>query len=113
MLDIIKRTGLVRERRAGPNPKPRNAPWPRLSNSNIYHSMRIVGPSTRHDAPVNVLGGYKFPNAPKIDLKTETVPGLGRPKARALIATIPADLSIPVFLRRPLARKSERAQAAE
>jgi hypothetical protein len=69
----------------------------------------LIGP---HDAPVNVVGGYKFPDAPKIDLwLVET--GSNDPKARALIATIPSDCSIPDFLRRPLPPKSEAAQAAE
>jgi hypothetical protein len=63
----------------------------------------LIGP---HDAPVNVIGGYKFPDAPKIDLcpvETES----NDPKVRALIATIPDDLSIPDFLRRPLPPKGE------
>ena len=65
-----------------------------------------------HDAPVNVVGGCKFPGAPKIDLcPVET--GSNDPKLRVLIATIPSDLSIPDFLRRPLPPKSEAAQAAE
>jgi hypothetical protein len=69
----------------------------------------LIGP---HDAPVNVVGGYKFPDAPKIDLcPTET--GSNDPKARARIVTIPSDLSIPDFLRRPRPPKNEAEEAAE
>lgn len=58
----------------------------------------LIGP---RDPPVNILGGYRFPNAPKIDLATETAPDrLDDPRLGALIATISADLSIPDFLRR-------------
>jgi hypothetical protein len=75
----------------------------------------LIGPQ---DPPVNILGGYRFSGAPKITLaiETETTPDLGLddPKLAALIGTIPADLSIPDFLRRSF--KSEvtpPAQAAE
>jgi hypothetical protein len=68
----------------------------------------LIGP---HDAPVNVVGGYKFPDAPKIDLcPVET--GSNDPKVCAG-ATIPSDYSIPDFLGRPLPPKSEAPQAAE
>jgi hypothetical protein len=68
-----------------------------------YHPvpLPLIGPA---DAPVNIVGGHRFPGAPQIDLTAETVPA--QPDtASALIATIPADLSIPGFLRHPLPAK--------
>ena len=71
-----------------------------------------------HDPPVDILGGYKFPSAPTIDLSPVTTP--------ETIPTIVSDWNpcwpgdgfgddfwIPDFLRRPLPPKSEPAQAAE
>jgi hypothetical protein len=49
----------------------------------------------RGDPPVNVLGGYRFPNAPQIELPAAAAPDVNS----ALVAAIPADLSIPNFLR--------------
>ena len=69
----------------------------------------LIGPQ---DLPVNILGGYRFLNTPEIDLETETGLGPDDPRVRALIATIPADLSIPDFLRPPLPSKSGPAQEA-
>lgn len=55
----------------------------------------VIQPNT---PPANILGGYRFPTAPAIDLPAapvvKTVPG-----SSALIATIPEDLSIPGFLK--------------
>jgi hypothetical protein len=51
------------------------------------------------DPPVNVLGGYRFPDAPKIELPAPAAPGEAAAETTALIATIPDDLSIPSFLR--------------
>ena len=75
----------------------------------------LIGPQ---DPPVNILGGYRFPGAPKITLatETETTPDLGLddPGVAALIATIPADLSNPDFLRRSFKGEvTPPAQAAE
>jgi hypothetical protein len=69
-----------------------------------HHSIPqpLIGP---HDAPVNVVGGYKFPGAPKINL-CPVESRLDDPKLRALIAAIPSDLSIPNFLRCPPPPKS-------
>jgi hypothetical protein len=55
-----------------------------------------------NDAPVNILGGFKFSNAPRTDLAAEIVSRLGPddPRVSALIDTIPSDLSVPPFLRR-------------
>jgi hypothetical protein len=77
----------------------------------------ILKPSTRQDGclikrndpPVNILGGYRFPDVPGIDLSpielvsAPTMPVSATDDAAAgLIATIPDDLSIPPFLdRRP------------
>jgi len=52
----------------------------------------LIGPN---DPPVNILGGYRFPGAPVIDLSP--------PKSAPIIAhnlPIPDDLSIPDFLKR-------------
>jgi hypothetical protein len=54
----------------------------------------------RHDPPINVLAGYRFPDAPEIKLS----PSEPKPPARVrstLTATIPANLSIPDFLKCP------------
>ena len=57
-----------------------------------------------HHPPVNVVGGYKFPGAPVVDL---TAPVKSAPMSPAQCG-IPDDLSIPQFLRRslPLERDS-------
>ena len=64
----------------------------------------------RHSAPVNLVGGYRFPNAPAIDLSP-----IGRTMApvaadaAALIATIDDDLTIPDFLKRTVPAASRPA----
>jgi hypothetical protein len=55
----------------------------------------LIGP---HDPPVNILGGYQFPNAPKVGLPIST--SAARSALSTVAATIPADLSIPELLRR-------------
>ena len=73
------------------------------------HIIGILKPSTRdgqclikrHDPPVNILGGYRFPNAPVMDLG----PIEPEPKADVRVPSpplVPTDdpLSIPDFLRR-------------
>jgi len=50
----------------------------------------------RHDPPVNVVGGYKFPNAPAVDL----TPPSRLPQSNELLFQTPLDLSIPAFLKR-------------
>lgn len=68
-----------------------------------------------HHSPVNILGGYRFPNAPKLEL-----PPLAEPTPARVAGsshTIPDDLSIPDFLKvtgggeRHLAGQSLLAQA--
>jgi hypothetical protein len=50
----------------------------------------------RDSAPANVIGGYRFPDAPAIGLRPTT------PVATKLYAVVPGDgLDIPDFLRRP------------
>lgn len=56
----------------------------------------LIGPS---DPPVNVVGGYRFPRAPKISLGADVPQAVAA--TTVLIATIPGDVSIPPFLRRP------------
>jgi hypothetical protein len=58
----------------------------------------------RDTPPTNIVGGYRFPGAPIIDLNSGAIAvpltaGQAEEVAR-LIATIPADLSIPDFLKR-------------
>ena len=60
----------------------------------------------RDTPPTNLLGGYKFPGAPTaadLDLakSTATVPDKIAAETARLIATIPANLSILNFLKRP------------
>jgi hypothetical protein len=71
----------------------------------------LIGP---HDPPVNIVGGYRFPGALQIDLNPASIPTPADPAA-LFAAAIPADLSIPEFLRRTktAAPTREPAQAAE
>jgi hypothetical protein len=60
----------------------------------------LIGPN---DPPVNILGGFKFPNAPVVDLSplAEPVPILASQwEPCAPTSPITDDLSIPAFLRR-------------
>jgi hypothetical protein len=60
----------------------------------------LIGPT---DQPVNVLGGYKFPNAPAVDLSPLAEPATvvaSQWKPCAPLSPITDDLSIPTFLRR-------------
>jgi hypothetical protein len=70
----------------------------------LNHTASLVQIQRRHP-PVDVLGGYKFPNAPAIDLSRidaiSVMPPMWRASARTDLA-IPANLSIPEFLRRPI-----------
>jgi hypothetical protein len=50
----------------------------------------------RHTPPLNMLGGYKFLGAPKVDLQ----PAQPRVSESVARATIPDDFSIPEFLKR-------------
>ncbi len=54
------------------------------------------------DPPINILGGYKFPGAKTVSRgPTAQLPAPAiKARAAELIAQIPADLSIPSFLRR-------------
>ena len=54
-----------------------------------------------HHPPVNILGGYKFPAVPDIDLGAPAKsPTLNRPPdSNPQLAQVPDDLSIPAFLR--------------
>jgi hypothetical protein len=66
-------------------------------------------PIKRHSSPVNVVGGYKFPNAPAVDLRPDKVaelqmlaelyPSDWRPVSPTQ-PPITDDLRIPAFLRR-------------
>jgi hypothetical protein len=59
----------------------------------------LIGP---HDPPVNVVGGFKFPDAPEIYFKSVTaIPVSEKPVLTATAdLAIPENLSIPGFLRR-------------
>jgi hypothetical protein len=50
-----------------------------------------------HHPPVNVLGGYRFPGAPVVDLTPKDAP-----EAKHTMPPIPDDLSIPAFLLRQM-----------
>jgi hypothetical protein len=50
----------------------------------------------RHDPPVNIVGGYKFPGAPAADLN----PSVAKPVSAPLPTSINDSLDIPNFLRR-------------
>ena len=71
-------------------------------NAKYWREYNVKAEATRlikrHSPPVNIVGGYKFPNAPAIDL----VPRPNQPTPaqlqRLLLSQIPHDLSIPPFL---------------
>jgi hypothetical protein len=66
----------------------------RINNAH-WNRTALIGPTV---APVNILGGYRFPGAPEIWLPT---PISATPiSATPTSAIIAADLSIPGFLRR-------------
>jgi hypothetical protein len=73
------------------------------ANAKHWNAAALIGPN---DAPVNVVGGYKFPGAPNIDLYPAESPIRNRPTdlnpaaPNKYIDQIPADLSIPPSLRR-------------
>ena len=75
-------------------------------NAKFWNAAALIGPN---DPPVNILGGFKFPNAPAVDLnpippKSEKQKFSPEQQKRLdeLRAHIPDDLSIPAFLlRRP------------
>jgi len=51
----------------------------------------------RHTPPLNIVGGYKFPGAPKVDLQPAAQPALSKSDAPA---PPPIPESIPEFLKR-------------
>jgi hypothetical protein len=61
----------------------------------------LIGP---HDSPVNIVGSYKFPNAPAIDLGFNDAPAPmtieQQTRLAGLLKQIPQDLSIPDWLGR-------------
>jgi hypothetical protein len=65
----------------------------------------------RHHAPVNVVGGFKFPDAPQIEITP-----IGKSPAVSLsiaASTVEGDgLDIPEFLRRPLPERREAVAEA-
>jgi len=74
------------------------------TNAKLWDATALIGPN---DPPINILGGFRFPNAPAVDPnpippnpeKQKFSPEQQRRLAE-LRAQIPADLSIPAFLRR-------------
>jgi hypothetical protein len=70
----------------------------------------LIGPS---DPPVNVIGGYRFPGAPEINLRPtlRVFPAIDAEIAN-LIANIPKDLRIPEFLRIPAAAAASKKREA-
>jgi hypothetical protein len=73
------------------------------ARANLIESARKAGRLALvqpHHPPTNVLGGHKFAGAPEIDLspiEPAAAAATSSPAVRALVATIPADLSIPNF----------------
>jgi len=68
------------------------------ANARHWREHCLIEP---HHPPVNVVGGYKFPDAPVVDLAP--VPAPIEPHTSApnpYLAQIPDDLSIPSFLKR-------------
>jgi hypothetical protein len=71
----------------------------RHARSNNAHWKRaaLIGPN---DPPVNVLGGYRFPGAPEIELSTSVSQSTSTSRSTSTSISIPSDLSIPRFLLR-------------
>ena len=68
-------------------------------NAKFWNDAALIG---LNDPPVNILGGYKFPAAPDIDLGApRESPTLNRSSdSNPYLAQIPDDLQTPAFLRR-------------
>jgi hypothetical protein len=64
-----------------------------------YRDIALISPT---DPPINILGGYKFPNAAPVDLDRLASTRIAAPST----LLIPADLSIPECLRRVPGTKS-------
>jgi hypothetical protein len=68
-----------------------------------------------HHSPVNILGGYRFPNAPAVDLSPlpsiddRPIPSDWKPCAPSVL--VADDLSIPDFLKRESAAVSESPES--
>ena len=61
-----------------------------------YQQASLIGPT---DPPINILGGFKFPTAPVIDLNQPPYPAATIPTSDPALR-IPNDLAIPLFLKR-------------
>jgi hypothetical protein len=67
-----------------------------ITERNQRSPAPLIGP---HDPPANIVGGFRFPGAPEIDLSpAAAISGWLTLPISAI--PIPADLSIPEFLRR-------------
>jgi hypothetical protein len=86
----------------GPNSEWKGGEYPRIEARNralLREHFRRLGAKAqiqRHHAPVNVLGGYRFPDAPEIDL-SPIATAASAPTARAVVGD---GLDIPGFLLR-------------
>jgi hypothetical protein len=73
---------------AAENHQKNRAGWPK------HNAQALLQP---HHPPINIVGGYKFPNAPDVKLREEKEPGF----ALTASSTAPDDnLDIPDFLKR-------------
>jgi hypothetical protein len=72
----------------------------RRTHAGVFARAGLPAVFQRDVPPLNVLGGYRFRDAPAINLKATVAVTTFDPAAAALVAAIPADLSIPGFLRR-------------
>jgi hypothetical protein len=69
----------------------------RINARHWREAETLIGPS---DPPVNLLGGYKFPNAPKLELPPVAEPTSARvADSSGVDPSIPDDLSVPDFLK--------------
>jgi hypothetical protein len=66
-------------------------------NAKFWNDATLIGPN---DPPVNILGDYKFPAAPDIDLVLAEPPLNRSSDSNPYLAQIPDDLQTPAFLRR-------------
>jgi hypothetical protein len=76
----------------------RETAWGR-HRSEAIAAAPLIGPN---DAPVNILGGYKFPSAPAIDIGPlpVTAPCIDKPSPTVGYPIDDDSLEIPDFLRR-------------
>jgi hypothetical protein len=63
----------------------------------------------RHYAPVNIVGGFKFPDAPEIEIAPSANVSRSQPSPSPVLADCDDPLAIPAFLARPRPKEAHHA----